>query len=281
MSRDIDALTSSTLKHLRERWWDADFTAFLRETLQPRPGDIILDVGCGVGTGEVRLGQLGISQLRLLGVDLVVDRVVRAFDAARAHNVRAAFTAADARKLPFVDNAFNSTYCVAMLQHLTDVSSAVRELARVTKPGGRVLTVEPDNSARYWYSSLPIGMEVFTLASRFFSALEMRGDGGADTAVGPRLPTSFANHGVEPTAVRLFPVSVSHLGAPPRKIWDGRRTIGRAALNRVTDPALQRLGAEYLDVLNRYESEATAAGGRFVEIQNTMLFATVGPKTRA
>ena len=63
--RHIDALTSSTLKHLRERWWGPEFTEFLRETLQPRPGDRILDVGCGVGTGEVRLGQLRISQLRL------------------------------------------------------------------------------------------------------------------------------------------------------------------------------------------------------------------------
>ena len=33
MSRDIDALTSSTLKHLRERWWNPEFTEFLRETL--------------------------------------------------------------------------------------------------------------------------------------------------------------------------------------------------------------------------------------------------------
>ena len=37
MSRDLDALTSSTLKHLREHWWDDVFTAFLEETLKPRP----------------------------------------------------------------------------------------------------------------------------------------------------------------------------------------------------------------------------------------------------
>ena len=39
MARDIDALTSFTLKHLRDRWWDASFTAFLQEALQPQPGE--------------------------------------------------------------------------------------------------------------------------------------------------------------------------------------------------------------------------------------------------
>lgn len=276
MSRDIDVLTSSTLKHLRERWWDADFTEFLRETLQPRPGDRILDVGCGVGTGEVRLGQLGISQLRLLGVDLLFNRVKQALNEARGHNVRAQFTTADARRLPFTDAAFDSTYCVAMLQHVSDLTPAVQELARVTKPGGRVLAVEPDNSARYWYSSSDIGPRVVDLATQFFTALE-RGD-GSDPAVGPKLSTIFARHGIEATAVRLFPVSVAHLGSPPPSVWEARRKTANAALNRVTDEAIRRLGIEYLTALDRYEEEAAAAGKRFVEIQNTMLFATVGQK---
>jgi SAM-dependent methyltransferase len=277
MSRDIDVLTSTTLKHLRERWWDSDFTDFLRETLQPRPGDRILDVGCGVGTGEVRLGQLGISQLGLMGVDLMPDRARRALDAARSHNVRARFTAADARRLPFVDGAFESTFCVAMLQHVTDLAMAVQELARVTKRGGRVLAVEPDNSARYWYSSLGTGPRVFELATRFFTALETKSD-GSDLAVGPKISAVFERHGIEPASVRLFPVSVAHLGSPAPAVWEARRTTARSALNRVTDEAIRELGDEYLAALDCYADEAAAAGKRFVEIQNTMLFATVGQK---
>jgi SAM-dependent methyltransferase len=272
--RHIDALTSSTLKHLRERWWDQDFTDFLRETLQPRPGDRILDVGCGVGTGEVRLGQLGISQLRLQGVDLIFERVSQALGASRAHNVRAGFATADARRLPFVDHAFDSTYCVAMLQHVTDLGTAVQELARVTKPGGRVLAVEPDNAARYWYSSVETGVRAFDLASKFFSALEISDD--SDLSIGPRLPALFARFAIEPSSVRLFPVSVAHLGSPPPPLWEARRNTVTAALGRVTDEVIRRLGLEYLDVLGRYEQDAASAGSHFVEIQNTMLFATSG-----
>jgi SAM-dependent methyltransferase len=277
MSRDVDVLTSSTLKHLREDWWDADFTAFLQETLRPRAGDRILDVGCGVGTGEVRLGQLGISQLRLLGVDLVYSRVRQAFDAVRAHNVRAGFTTATAGALPFVDSSFDATYCVAVLQHVTDLSTAVQELARVTKAGGRVLAVEPDNAARYWYSSLAVGAEVFALAARFFTVLESKGD-GSEPAVGPKISTIFAHHGLEVSAVRLFPVSVAHLGTPSARVWEARRKTASAALNRVTDEGTRRLGNEYLAVLDRYATEAAAAGKDMVEIQNTMLFATVAQR---
>jgi len=276
-SREVDVLTASTLKHLRERWWSAEFTDFLRETLQPRAGDRLLDVGCGGGTAEVRLGQLGISQMRLFGVDLIGRRVAQAVAFARAHNIRARFAAADACALPFKTGAFDSTFCIAVLQHIRDLAGAVRELARVTKPGGRVLVIEPDNAARYWYSSSADGMRAFALATRFFAALESLTPDG-DLAVGPRISTIFPQLGVETTQIRLFPVSVTRIGAPGAAVWDERRAVFDGALARLTDPALKKLGAEYLTALEAYKAAAIAAGPQFVEIQSTTLFATVGQK---
>jgi len=276
-ARDIDALTSSTLKHLRERWWNAEFTEFLRETLVPHAGDRILDVGCGVGTAEVALGHLGISQLKLYGVDLIAGRVAEAVGSARRHNVRAGFAAADTRALPFADRAFDSTFCVAVLQHVRDVAGAVKEFARVTKPGGKILVVEPDNAARYWYSSAGAGVEACEVATRFFKAIETLGDGG-DLAIGPRISEMFAPLGIEPMALRVFLVSRVRLGAPPPAVWQARREIVSGAIERVRDESLRKIGADYLSVLDRYAQEATSAGSRFVEIQNTTLFATVGKK---
>jgi ubiquinone/menaquinone biosynthesis C-methylase UbiE len=282
MSRDIDALTSSTLKHLRDRWWNADFTEFLRETLEPLPGQRILDVGCGVGTADVRLGQLGISQVKFFGIDLMVPRVREAVASARAHNLQVGFAAADVCKLPFKNHAFDSTFCVAVLQHVRDLSAAVEQFARVTKPGGRVLVVEPDNGARYWYSSSELGARAFELATRFFTALERSGSGDAtDSAVGPKVSALFERHGIEPVEIRLFPVSLVRLGAPAPAVWKARHDIVRGSIDRVQEESLRQLGAEYLRVLDAYAEEAAAAGRRFVEIQSTMLFATIGQKPAA
>src|SRR5918994_1380395 len=137
MIATIDALISPTLKHLRERWWNDEFTEFLTETLRPRPGNRILDVGCSAGAGEVRIGRLHVSQLRLYGVDLKVGEAVAAGPGGAGHNIAA------------------------------------------------------------------------------------RGD-TSDPAVGATLPKLFAEHGIEPEDVRLFPVSHVTLGLPAADVWERR-----------------------------------------------------------
>jgi SAM-dependent methyltransferase len=276
MAASIDALTSATLKHLREAWWDEAFTAFLEETLAPRPGNRILDVGCGEGLAEVEIGRLHISQLRLFGVDLVPSKVAAARQETLSHNQRVGFAAADARCLPFKDGVFDSLYSVAVLQHIDEVDTAVAEFARVTRAKGRVLAVEPDNTARYGFSSTPMGRRAFELSADFFTALD--GPRGERTTIGPTLPERFARHGIEPLSVRLFPVSRTVLGPPPASTWQARREAVESALQTARSDAAAWLGREYLDVLTGYEREASVAGSSFVEIQNTMLFATVGQK---
>ena len=277
-TREIDVLTSATLKHLRDRWWDASFTAFLQGTLQPRAGNRILDVGCGTGIAEVSLGGLRLSQVRLFGIDRIYGRVRQAAESTAAHNVRAGLATADACHLPFANGAFDSTFCVAVLQHVKELDTAVGEFARVTKPGGRVLVVEPDNSARYWYSSAESGKQLFQLGALFFKALAEATDSTTEQAVGPRVSEIFAPQGIEPVAVRVFPVASARLGAPPPSVWNTRRESIREAIEGAPNESIRRLGLDYLKLLERYAEEANAAGKSFVEIQHSMLFAIVGQR---
>ncbi len=279
MARHVDALTAATLKNLREQWWDAQFSEFLHETLRPRPGTRILDVGCGEGTAELTLARLRISQLRLVAIDLDTARVLRAAAKARSHNTRLGLAAADASRLPFTTGAFDATFCVAVLQHVNQVSQAVSELARVTRAGGRVLAVEPDNSARYWYSSVASGQDAFTAASRFFAAAAAARGDATEAAIGPRLTAIFSDAGIEPISVQLFPVSVTHIGPPVAAVWEARRDAVTRAASATADSTVASLAAEYRAALDRYEHDAARAGANFVEIQNTMLFATVGERT--
>lgn len=281
MTTHVDALASPTLKNLREQWWNAAFAEFLHDTLRPRPGNRILDAGCGEGTAETGLGRLRISQLRLFAIDRQPACVQHTSREARAHNLRLGLAVADVQRLPFATGAFDASFCVAVLQHVNDLPGAVGELARVTRPGGRVLAVEPDNSARYWFSSSPLGRQAFDAASRFFAAAAEARNDTTDLAVGPRLSSLFAACGIEPTEVQLFPVSVTHLGVVPRELWQARRQSVQTVLDRAAGERVRALADEYLRVLDDYQRDSAKAGSRFVEIQHTMLFATVGQRTDA
>ncbi len=278
MMREIDLLTSPTLKYLREHWWNPAFSEFLREVLQPRPGRRLLDVGCGAGTAEIGLGVQQLSQVRFFGVDRDPARARQAVQETASVNIDMGVAAGDALHLPFKAESFDAVFCVAVLQHVADPSAAVGEFARVARPGARVVAVEPDNSARYWYSSCETGMQAFEAGGRFQAALAAATGSIAESAVGPRVSAMFVRHGITPLTVRLFPVSVARLGAPDDDIWAARREAVRTQVAASPVAALQRLGSDYLKAIERYADEASAAGSTFVEIQNTLLIATVGQR---
>ncbi len=140
------------------------------------------------------------------------------------------------------------------------------------------MAVEPDNSARYFYSSLDAGMRAYEASGRFFTSVAGERSDTTDGAVGPKLPTLFARCGIELLDVQLFPVSRAQLGAPGKALWEGRRLAVTNAAGRARDGATRQLGEDYLALLDAYASEAATAGQAFVEIQNTMLFATVGQR---
>ena len=147
----------------------------------------------------------------------------------------------------------------------------------MTRPGGLILAVEPDNAARYWFSSIPSGMDAFELGRRFFAALAVsRGEaphGDRVLRCQDCLPRRESIHSRGP-----FPVSGSYVGAPPPAVWKARAEAIEAAIAQAPDESLRRLGVDYAAAVARYGREATAAGSAFVEIQNAMLFASVGQR---
>src|SRR4029450_321772 len=100
-TRTLDALTSATLKHVRDDWWDEAFTTFLVERLRPRVGNRILDVGCGTGGVELRLARLRIPQVTFVGIDRSIDRALIAEKTTGGHNLKTAVSAPAAARAPF------------------------------------------------------------------------------------------------------------------------------------------------------------------------------------
>jgi SAM-dependent methyltransferase len=105
-------------------------------TLQPRnPGARVLDVGCGVGQVVGRLRHLGFAAQ---GVDLCVPAV----ELAKARGLPCEIY--DGRALPFADHSFAATGAFNVLEHVDDAVALLREMARVTQPGGRLVVSSPN-----------------------------------------------------------------------------------------------------------------------------------------
>lgn len=120
---------------------DAESLAVL-ELAAPRRGERALDAGCGTGLYTRRLVAAGAM---VTGVDADEEMLA----AARVATPGAAFFHADIAALPFGDGAFDLTLAVTVLCFVADPPRVVRELVRVTRPGGRVVLAEL-NSRSPW-----------------------------------------------------------------------------------------------------------------------------------
>jgi len=114
-----------------------DLPARVLDLAAPAPGATVADVGCGNGAYLAELAGRGFAG-RVLGLDLSPGMLAAARDRSPGY---AALLAADATALPLPDGVADLTLAMHMLYHVPDPSQAVRELRRVTRPGGRVVIV--------------------------------------------------------------------------------------------------------------------------------------------
>lgn len=116
----------------------------LLDLLQPRPDELILDVGCG--TGIFTFGILGFGP-RITGLDISCPMLMRARLKAKGFPFRA--VAGDMRHLPFANGCFDKVVSMTALEFIEDGKQAVNDLFRVTKKGG-VVVVTTLNSLSSW-----------------------------------------------------------------------------------------------------------------------------------
>jgi ubiquinone/menaquinone biosynthesis C-methylase UbiE len=104
-------------------------------------GERVLDIGCGVGTTAIRLAQeYGAEVVAADIAPQMRERALANVSAARVGD-RVSVEDADIRALPYPDNSFDAVVAEAVTMFVSRRRAAA-ELARVTRPGGRVLTTE-------------------------------------------------------------------------------------------------------------------------------------------
>ncbi|QMU69096.1 methyltransferase domain-containing protein [Streptacidiphilus sp. P02-A3a] len=115
--------------------------ARLRELLSPRPGERVLDLGCGAGHELAQLAEDGI-------VAVGVDASSVMLHASRARlsdqDLEPRLAQADGARLPFRDGVFDACRIERVLQHVADPAAVLAEARRTLRDGGRIAVSEPD-----------------------------------------------------------------------------------------------------------------------------------------
>lgn len=112
------------------------------DALMPIPGQRLLDVGCGGGEVARELAALSAPGGQVTAVD--VSAAVVEIARSRHDGSNVTYAVGDVRQLAFPDDTFDGVRTERVLQHLDDPDAAVAELARVTRPGGRVCLIDTD-----------------------------------------------------------------------------------------------------------------------------------------
>ncbi|MEZ3143717.1 methyltransferase domain-containing protein [Halobaculum sp. MBLA0143] len=120
--------------------WNTEMRAEALEWFDPQPDDRILDVGAGTGFATEGLLE-HVDEIHAL--DQSVHQMERAF-AKFGRRGPVKYVRGDAERLPFADDAFDKTWSSGSIEYWPNPVTALREIRRVTKPGGTVLVVGPD-----------------------------------------------------------------------------------------------------------------------------------------
>jgi ubiquinone/menaquinone biosynthesis C-methylase UbiE len=110
-----------------------------------RSGDRVLDVGCGLGHELMRLGRhVGMEGL-VVGIDANPSTIAEARRRVAGETVRLALEVGDAQHLEFADDFFDICRTERVLRYLDNPEAALREMARVVRPGGFVAAFDFDS----------------------------------------------------------------------------------------------------------------------------------------
>jgi SAM-dependent methyltransferase len=186
-------------RYVQQAGWTDELRNYLFRRAGLSGAQRVLEVGCG--TGAVLAGLVTGAVVHAL--DKQPDRLAEA----RRNAPQANLVCADALLLPYPGAVFDITFCHFLLLWVGDPLQALREMKRVTRPGGSILALaEPDYSRR-----VDKPEELAVLGRWQTESLRRQ---GVDPAVGGRLTELFRQAGIRTVETGSLQPAGTHLPAP-------------------------------------------------------------------
>jgi N-methyltransferase StaMA len=153
-NRHTDVYDSALGGNIHVGYWDDEaddspmhaatdrLTDLVAERVAPAEGQHLIDVGCGHGSTAARI--IAHHAVKITGVSVSDYQVGLANSRPQQPDLpgRATFRLADAMELPFPDESFDGAYAIESLMHMKDKEAALGHIARVLRPGGRLVIAE-------------------------------------------------------------------------------------------------------------------------------------------
>jgi demethylmenaquinone methyltransferase/2-methoxy-6-polyprenyl-1,4-benzoquinol methylase len=122
-------------QHLRWKRW-------LVELSQAGPGHRVLDCACGTGDIAFAFARAVGASGEVVGTDYCAEMLEQGIKRSAGMHVAVVFETADVTQLPYASASFDVASIGFGLRNVSDSRQALREMARVVKPGGRVMILE-------------------------------------------------------------------------------------------------------------------------------------------
>jgi SAM-dependent methyltransferase len=242
-----DLPSYTDMLHAYHRAREADLRAIV-ERLPIAPGDLVLDVASGDGCYSIWLAE---RAGQIIGVDMSASYIALAQSqvAASRYASRISFKRADAIALPLADNSVDLAWCAQSLFSLPEPLAVLREMARVTRPGGHIAILESDTLHQVllpWPAELELAVrqaQLETLAAEYAQV------GPNKFYIGRNLYSLFHQCGITSCTVQSYPIDICgplsadeetflrfYLADLRKRAWPHLSSAARAAFDMLFDP---------------------------------------------